>query len=94
MGVEAYFATPDDGPRWTVAEFVRQLTVMGYPCREVPDVWGHWVMFDGGDSTLNFSVEDGAAVFVTFDMVTDPPEFLAAVEHVFTQAGWIASPEE
>lgn len=38
--------------------------------------------------TLNFSVEDGAAVFVTFDMYDDPPEFLSAVERVFAGAGW------
>jgi hypothetical protein len=88
MAVEAYFTIPDGGPRRPVADYVRLLTAAGCPCREEPDEYGHWVVFDGRESTLNFSVEGGAAVFATFDMAGDPPEFLSAVERVFARAGW------
>jgi hypothetical protein len=95
VGAEAYFAILDDGPRRRVDEYVRRLTKAGYPCREQPDEYGHWVVFDGRESTLNFSVEDGVAVFATFDMYMDgdPPEFFSAVERVFAEAGWSTGEE-
>src|SRR5579885_2013459 len=75
MSIEAQFVLPDDGPRRPVGEYVRLLTEAGYPCREQPDPHGHWVVFDGQEFTLNFSVEDGAAVFVTLEMSwLNPPE--------------------
>jgi hypothetical protein len=70
------------------------MTDLGLRCQEQPDEWGHWVVFDGKESTLNFSVEDGAAIFATFDMASsDPSEFLSRVEQFFTDAGWITGPE-
>jgi predicted DNA-binding transcriptional regulator YafY len=89
MGAEAYFAILDDGPRRPVADYVQQLVSAGLPCREEPDEFGHWVVLEGRESTLNFTVEEDAAVFVTFDMSSDDPsEFLEAVERVFAEAGW------
>jgi hypothetical protein len=89
MSAEAYFSILDDGPRRPVSDYVRRLTEAGFRCHEQPDEYGHWVVFDGKESTLNFSVEEGAAVFVTFDMSGgDPPGFFAAVERVFAGAGW------
>jgi hypothetical protein len=96
MGVEAYFVAPDAGPRRPVDDYVKRLTRAGYPCREEADEWGHWVVFDGLESTLNFTVEDGAAAFVTFDMAvsSDPPELFDAVERAFAEAGWDTGPAE
>jgi len=94
MGMEAYFSILDDGPRRPVSDYMRLLTEAGYPCREQPDQYGHWVVFDGMESTLNFSVEDGAALFVTFDTYQgDPLDFLFAVERVFAEVGWSTSEE-
>ena len=93
MGIEAYFAVMDDTPRRPVAAYLQRLREAGCGCQEQPDEYGHWVVFEGKQSTLNFSVEDGAAVFVTFDMYDDPPEFLAAVEQVFADEGWSTSEE-
>ena len=72
------------------------LTAAGYPCREEADEWGHRVVFVGWESILNFTVEDDAAVFVTFDMVVsnDPPELFDTVERVFAEAGWDTGPSE
>jgi hypothetical protein len=92
MGIEGYFCILDGGPRRPVSDYVRLLTEAGYPCREQPDEVGHWVLFDGLESTLNFSVEDGAAVFVTFDTYHDDPlDFIFAVERIFARAGWSTS---
>ena len=67
----------------------------GYSCREEPDEYGHWVIFDGLESTLNFSVEDGAAVFATFEMsLADPDEAIEGIRRVLAEAGWDAEPGE
>jgi hypothetical protein len=95
MGVEAPFALPDDGPRRPISEYVRRLTQAGYPCHEQPDPYGHWVIFDGLESSLNFSVEDGAAVFATFEMsLSDPSDAIDAIGCVFAEAGWDTEPGE
>jgi hypothetical protein len=87
--MEAYFAIPDDGPQRPVSHYVMLLTEAGCPCHEEADDTGHWVVFDDLESTLNFSIVDGAAVFVTFDMHhADPPELVHKVERVFATAGW------
>ena len=94
MGAESYSAILEDGPRWPIEKYVQILTESGCPCREEPDEWGNWVIFDGRESTLNFSVEDGAAVFVTFEMDSDdPPEFFATVERTFANSGWSTEEE-
>ncbi|SIO17317.1 hypothetical protein SAMN05444166_2820 [Singulisphaera sp. GP187] len=96
MGGEAYFVAPDACPRRSVSDHVQQLTATGYPCREEADEWGHWVVFDGLESTLNFTVEEGVAVFATFEMavMNDPPELFDAVERAFAEAGWETGPVE
>jgi hypothetical protein len=94
MGIEAYFAIPDDGPRRPVGDYVRRLAEAGFPCREQPDEWGHWIVFDGLDATLNVSVEDGAAIFVTLDLPYDASEAFETIERVFAEAGWITGPDE
>ncbi len=95
MSIEAPFLLPDDGPRRPVGEYVRQLTEAGYPCREEPDEFAHWIVFDGLESTLNVSVEDGAAVFVTFEMsLSDPAEAIEGIGRVFARAGWDTEPGE
>lgn len=86
---EIYLVPREGNPRATVADIVQRLTSAGLPCREEPDEWGHWVVFDGRESTLNFSVDEGgAAVFVTLDLADDGAEFLSAVECVFLKEGW------
>ena len=67
MGKEVYFVAPDGCSRRSVSDHVQQLTAAGYPCHEDADEWGHCAVFDGLESTLNFTVEDGAAVFVTIE---------------------------
>lgn len=95
MSIEAYFAAPEGGTRQSVTEFVRLLSAVGCPCKERPDEWGHWVLFDGRESTLNFSISNGAATFATFDMASDdPPEFFEKVECVFRDAGWRTGEED
>ena len=52
-------------------------------------------MFDGLESTLVVSVEDGAAVFVTFEMsLSDPVEAIETIGQVFAEAGWGTEPFE
>jgi hypothetical protein len=86
---------PDDGPRRPVGDYVRRLAEAGYPCREQPDEYGHWVVFDALESILNFSVEDDAAVFVTFEMsLSDPDEAIEGIGRVFAEAGWDTEPGE
>jgi hypothetical protein len=95
MSIEAQFVLPGDGPRRPVGEYVRRLAEAGYPCREEPDEFGHWIVFDGLESTLNVSVEDGAAVFVTFEIsLSDPAEAIEGIGRVFAGAGWDTEPGE
>jgi hypothetical protein len=95
MSIEAQFVLPADSPRRPVGDYVRRLTEAGYPCREEPDEYGHWLVFDGLESRLIFSVEDGAAVFVTFEMsLSDPDEAIEGVGRVFADAGWDTEPGE
>jgi hypothetical protein len=95
MSIEAQFVLPEDVPRRPVGEFVGRLAKAGYPCREEPDEFGHWIVFDGLDSTLNLSVEDGAAVFVTFEIsLSDPAEAIEGIGRVFAEAGWDTEPGE
>src|SRR5690349_19975894 len=92
--MEAYFCILSDGPRRPVSDYVRLLTEAGYACHEQPDEWGYWVVFDGMESTLNFSVEDGAAGFVTFDTYDGHlVDFIFAVDRIFANAGWSTSEE-
>ena len=52
-------------------------------------------MFDGLESALVVSVEDGAAVFVTFEMYHyDPVEAIETIGRVFAEAGWDTEPFE
>ena len=89
MSEGMYFCILDDGPRRPVSDYERRLTEGGYHCREQPDEYRYRVVFDGKESTLNFAVEDGAAVFVTFDTYDgDPTDFIGAVERIFANAGW------
>ena len=95
MGVEAFFAAREGGIRRPLADYARMLINAGHRCLEEPDQWGRWLVFPGHESALNFSVEDGAAVFATFDISdADPPEFLSDIERLFAEAGWITSPAE
>jgi hypothetical protein len=89
MSIEAQFVLSDDGPRRPIGDYVRRLTEAGYPCHEESDEYGLWIVFDGLESTLVVSVEDGAAVFVTFEMHHDDPvEAIEAIGRVFVEAGW------
>ncbi len=89
MGSELYFTAPEKGLRRPVGDYVQRLTEAGYLCHEEADEWGHWVVFDGFDSTLNFSIENSAATFATLEMSTeDPAELLEAIEGLFADAGW------
>ena len=93
--MEATFVLPDDGPRRPVSDYVRRLTEAGYPCHEEPDGTLQLVVFDALESTLTISVEDGAAVFVTFRWYfSDPIEGIETVGRVFAEAGWDTEPYE
>ncbi len=95
MSMEAQFVLPDDGPRRPVGDYVRRLTEAGYPCHEESDEYGLFVVFDGLESILVVSVEDGAAVFVTFEMsLSDPFEAIEGIGRVFAEAGWDTEPFE
>jgi hypothetical protein len=87
--MEAYFVVSEEGPRRPVSHYVDLLRQRGYACHEEPDEWGHWVVFGDRNSTLNFTLNEGNAVFVAFDMEDDPAEFFSEVESVFAEAGWM-----
>jgi hypothetical protein len=93
VGIEAQCVLPDDGPRRPIGDYIRRLTDAGFPCHEESDEGGHWIVFDGLQSSLVVSIEDGAVVFVTFEMsLSDPDEAIEGIGPVFAEAGWDTEP--
>lgn len=83
------------GPQLAVTEIVQQLRAGGLSCHEAPDEWGHWVVFEQRESTLNFSVDKGLTDFATLDVALgDPAEFIIAVETAIAKIGWHAEETE
>ena len=92
MSAETYYAPTRLAQRLPLAQVVERLAAAGLPCDVEPEGDGtFWLAFEGTESNILASVEDGHFVFGTFNFYGGDPDSIAeAVERVMTSIGFSA----
>src|SRR3954469_17281812 len=60
MGYEIYIWPKDDKKATPLDAFVNAFNAAGLSATVQPDQFGHWLVFNGHESSLNLEVKDGA----------------------------------
>ena len=67
----------------------------GLPCTEQPDQYGHWLVFDGVESALDLTINDGLVTGAGFRFASEDDESLIqTVIDVFKGAGFLVGDDE
>jgi len=96
MAYELYIYPPEGVPQNLTPQAVAAAFVAaGLPCIEQPDQFGHWLVLEGIESTLDLTVKDGIVTFAGFRYVTaDDMSIAQRVADVFKSMGLLVSDDE
>ena len=92
MSAEIYYAMTKDAQRLALAQVAEKFAASGLPCRIEPDSDStFWLAFEGYESDMLATVEDGVFVFGTFNFNgDDPPAVLETVDRAMQSIGFSA----
>jgi hypothetical protein len=95
MGYEIYIWPNDNKATLALDDIINGFNAKGLPTKVKPDEFGHWLVFDGYESTLNLDVKDGRAKGGGMKLsAARDTALLDIVVEVFRELGWAVGDDE
>ena len=96
MGYELYIFPPEGAPQtMTTQTVVAAFAAAGLQCTEQPDEFGHWLVIEGIESSLDVTIQDDIVTGANFRFVTEDVESVVqSVATVFKSIGWQVADDE
>jgi len=96
MAYELYINLPDKAPRPITSQaVVAAFAAAELPFAEKPDSYGHWLVLDGIESTLDLTIQDGLVTGAGFRYATqDDDAIIEPIIEVFKSLGFAVGDDE
>jgi hypothetical protein len=95
MAYELYIFPPEGAKGLEPVVIVEAFTKAGFVCSEEVDDFGHWVVLEGRESSLNLTIKDGVATGAGFRYSPeDDSSLVESVAETFKSIGWLVSDDE